>query len=158
MGRAVWDELQPKKNSKKKNYHKKKVNLLAQFSPSSSHQPLVFASLPVPSPLLPSVPALLASLHSLLLHLRQVAQCSVPCPFFADIACHYVSLYMSLISLPPPSLLLPKENWAIFLHLQAFECAGRGWMARTRTRWMAIFRWWFCFTVRGITSHASHFA
>ena len=48
------------------------------------------------------------------------------------------------------------KNWAIFLQLQAFECAGRGWMARTRTRWMAICRWRFCFT--GITSHASKFA
>jgi len=27
-----------------------------------------------------------------------------------------------------------KENWATFSHLQAFECAGHGWMVRTRTR------------------------
>jgi len=61
------------------------------------------ASLPFPPPLLPSLPALLASLHSLLLHNRQVAQCSVSCPFLPDIACHYVSLCRSLIS-PSPSL------------------------------------------------------
>jgi len=24
-----------------------------------------------------------------------------------------------------------KENWAMFLHLQAFKCVGREWMART---------------------------
>jgi len=42
------------------------------------------------------LPALLASIHSLLLYLRQVAQCAVPCLFLADIACHYVSLYRSL--------------------------------------------------------------
>ena len=79
-----------------------------QLSKSSPHQPPVLASLPFPSPLLSSLPALLVSLHSLLLHLRQVAQCSVLCPFLADIACHYVSLCRSLISLPPPSLLFPS--------------------------------------------------
>jgi len=57
-----------------------------RLSPSPPHQPPVLASLPFPPPLLPSLPALLASLHSLLLHNRQVAQCSVPCPFLADIA------------------------------------------------------------------------
>jgi len=81
-----------------------------QLSPSSPHPSPVLASLPTPSPLLPSLPALLASLHSLLLHLRQVAQCSVPCPFLADIACLYVSLCKSLIFLPPPSLLFPSER------------------------------------------------
>ena len=38
---------------------------------------------------------------------------SVPCPFLADIAYHYVSLCRSLISLPPPSFLilsLPGES------------------------------------------------
>jgi len=52
-----------------------------------------------PPPLLPSLPALLASLHSLLPHNRQSRTVSVPCPFLADIACHYVSLCRSLISL-----------------------------------------------------------
>ena len=46
-------------------------------------------------PIPPPLSALLASLHSLLLHLRQVVQCSVPYPLLADIACHYVSLYRS---------------------------------------------------------------
>jgi len=27
-----------------------------------------------------------------------------------------------------------KENWAILSQLKTFECTGRGWMARTRTR------------------------
>jgi len=45
-----------------------------------------------------------------------------------------------------------KENWAIFSQLQAFECAGHGWMARVRTRWMAICRWQFYFTEA--TTHA----
>jgi len=81
-----------------------------QFSPSSPHPSPVFASLFTPSPPLPSLPTLLASLHSLLLHLRQVAQCSVPCPFLADIACHYVSLCRSLIFLPPPSFLFPSAT------------------------------------------------
>ena len=40
----------------------------------------LFLFLPPP---IPSLPTLLASLHSLLLHLRQVAQCSVLCPFFS---------------------------------------------------------------------------
>ena len=79
-----------------------------QFSPSSLHPSPVLASLPIPSP--PSLPTLLASLHSLLLHLRQVAQCSVPCPFLTDIACHYVSLCRSLIFLPPPSVLFPSAT------------------------------------------------
>jgi len=57
-----------------------------------------------PSPPLPSLPALFASLHSLLPHLRQVAQCCVPCPL-TDIACRYVSLCRFLIFLAPPSLL-----------------------------------------------------
>jgi len=60
--------------------------------------------------LLPSLPALLASLHSLFLHNRQVAQCSVPCPFLTDIACHYVSLCRSLISPPSPSLHFPSAT------------------------------------------------
>ena len=81
-----------------------------QLSPSSPHQPPVLVSLPIPSPLLPSLPALLASPHSLLLHLRQVAQFSMSCPFLADIACHYVSLCRSLISLPLPSLLFPSAT------------------------------------------------
>jgi len=76
------------------------------LSPSPPHQSPVLASLPFPPPLLPSLPALLASLHSLLLHNRQVAQCSVSCPFLADIACHYVSLCRSLIS-SSPSLHFP---------------------------------------------------
>ena len=70
----------------------------------------VLASLPIPSPPLPSLPTLLASLHSLLLHLRQVAECSVPCPFLTDIACHYVSFCRSLIFLPPPSFLFPSAT------------------------------------------------
>jgi len=75
-----------------------------QFPPSSPHPSPVLASLPIPPPPLPSLPTLLASLsHSLLLHLRQVAQISVPCPFLADIDCHYVFLCRSLIFLPPPS-------------------------------------------------------
>jgi len=77
-------------------------------SPSKEHL-TTLASLPFP-PLLPSLPALLASLHSLLLHNRQVAQFSASCPFFADIACHYVSLCTSLISLPSPSLLFPSAT------------------------------------------------
>jgi len=82
-----------------------------QFSPSSLHPSPVLASLPIPSPPpLPSVPTLLASLHSLLLHLRHVAQCSVFCPFLTDIACRYVSLCMSLIFLPPPSFLVPSAT------------------------------------------------
>ena len=79
------------------------------LSPSPPHQPPVLASLPFPPTLLPSLPALLASLHSLLLHNRQVAQCYVPCPFLADIACHYVSLCRSLIS-PSPSLHFPAAT------------------------------------------------
>ena len=35
-------------------------------------------------------------------HLLQVAQCAVPCPFLADIACHYESLCRSTITVPPP--------------------------------------------------------
>jgi len=72
---------------------------------SSPHQPPVLASDLFPSSLVPSLPALLAVLQTLLLHLRQVIQCAVPCPFLADIACHYESLYRSLIPLSPPSLL-----------------------------------------------------
>jgi len=60
----------------------------------------------IPSPL----PTFLASLHSLLLHLHQVAQCSVICPFLADITCHDVSLCRSLIFLPPPSFLFPSAT------------------------------------------------
>ena len=56
-----------------------------QLSPSSPHPSPVLASLPIPFPHIPSLPALLASLHSLLLHLRQVAQCSVPCTFLASL-------------------------------------------------------------------------
>ena len=67
----------------------------------SPQQPPALASVPIPSPLLPSLPSLFASLHSLLLHLRQVAQCTMPSPIFADIACHYVSFCRSLI--PHPS-------------------------------------------------------
>ena len=70
-----------------------------QFSKSSPHPSPVLASLPIPSPPLPSLLTLLASLQSLLFHLRQVAQCFVSCPFLTDIACHYVSLCMSLIFL-----------------------------------------------------------
>ena len=82
-----------------------------QFSPSSPHQSPVLASLPIPSPPpLPSLPTLLASLHSLLLHFRQVAQCSVPCPFSNDIICHYVYLCRSLILVPPPSFLFPSAT------------------------------------------------
>ena len=82
-----------------------------QFSPSFLHPSPVLTSLPIPCPLpLPSLPTLLASLHSLLLHLRQVAQCSVPCPFLTDIACHCVSLCRSLIFLPPPSFLVPSAT------------------------------------------------
>ena len=74
----------------------------SHLSPSTPHQPPVLASLPFPPPLLPPLPALLASLHSLLLHNRQVAQFSMPCAFLADIACHYVSMCRHLISLSPP--------------------------------------------------------
>jgi len=72
----------------------------------------VLASLPIPSHPLPSLPALLASLHSLLLQLCQVAQCPVSCPFSADIPCHCVSLcsLRSLIFLPPPFLLFPSAT------------------------------------------------
>ena len=49
--------------------------------PSFLHPSPVLASLPIAPPTLPSLPSLLASLHSL----RQVAQCSVQCPFLADI-------------------------------------------------------------------------
>jgi len=44
-----------------------------QLSSSSPHQPPVLASLAFPSPLLSSLPALLASHHSLFFRLRQVA-------------------------------------------------------------------------------------
>ena len=81
-----------------------------QFSLSSPHPSPVLASLPIPSPPLPSLPTPLSSLHSLLLHLRQVAQCSVPCPSLADIACHYVSLCTSLIFLPPPCFLFSSAT------------------------------------------------
>jgi len=81
-----------------------------QFSPSSPHPSPVLASFPIPPPPLPSLPTLLASLDSLLLHLCQVAQCSVPCPFLTDIACHYVSLCRSPIFLPPPSFLFPSAT------------------------------------------------
>ena len=84
--------------------------LFPVFSILSAMSP-VLASLPIPPPPLPSLPALLASLHSLLLHLRQVAQCSAPCPFLTDIACHYVPLCRSLIFLPPPSVLFPSATW-----------------------------------------------
>ena len=43
----------------------------------------------------------------------------------------------------------------MFSHLQAVKCAGRGWMARTWTRRLAICRWRFYFA--RITAHASHF-
>ena len=56
-----------------------------QFSPSSSHPSPVLTSLPIPSPPLPT---LLASLHSLLLHLCQVAQCFMSCPCLVDITCN----------------------------------------------------------------------
>ena len=82
----------------------------SQFSPSSPHPSPVLVSLPIPHPPLPFLPALLASLHSLFLHLRQVAQCSVPCPFSTDIACHHVSLCRSLIFLPPPSFSFPSAT------------------------------------------------
>ena len=81
-----------------------------QFSPSSPHPSPVLASLSIPSPSPPSMPVFLASLHSLLHHLHEVTQCSVPCPFLADISCHYVSLCRSLIFLPPPSFLFPSAT------------------------------------------------
>ena len=34
----------------------------------------------------------------------------MPCPFLADIACHYVSLCRSLIFRPPPSFLFPSAT------------------------------------------------
>jgi len=71
---------------------------------------LLSSRLPIPPPPLPSLLTLLASLHSLLLHLHQVAQCSVSCPFLHDIACHYVSLCRSLIFLSPPSFLFPSAT------------------------------------------------
>jgi len=75
-----------------------------QLPPSSPQQPSVIASLPFFSP--PPLPAR-TSLHSVLFHLCQVAQCAVPCPFLADIAFHYLSLCRSLIPLPPPSRFFP---------------------------------------------------
>ena len=50
------------------------------LSTPSPQQPPVLASPPLDSPLLPSLPSLLASLHSLLLHLRQVAHCAMSYP------------------------------------------------------------------------------
>jgi len=51
------------------------------------------------------------STHSLPCSRRTTGpHCSVPCPFLADIACHYVSLCRSLISLVPPSLLFPSAT------------------------------------------------
>jgi len=47
------------------------------LSKPSPQQPAVLRSLPIPSPLLPSLSSLLALLHSLLLYLRQVAKCSL---------------------------------------------------------------------------------
>jgi len=38
------------------------------------------------------------------------SQSFVPCPLLADIACHFVSLSRSLISLPSPSLLFPSAT------------------------------------------------
>ena len=76
----------------------------------SPQQPSVLASPPLRSPLLPSLPSLLASLHSLLLHLCQVAQCTVKSPILADIArpvtmCLCVGLSSIFpICLPPPTL------------------------------------------------------
>jgi len=49
--------------------------------PPTPQQPPVLASLPIDSPLLPSLPSLLASPHSLLLYLRQVTQFIVPCRY-----------------------------------------------------------------------------
>jgi len=46
-----------------------------QFSPSSPHPSPVIASLPISFLPLPSLPALIASVHSLLPHLRQVTEC-----------------------------------------------------------------------------------
>jgi len=46
----------------------------------------VLASVSFPSSLLLSLHVLLASCHSVLLHLRQVAQCAMSCPFLTDIA------------------------------------------------------------------------
>jgi len=82
-----------------------------QLPPSSPQQFPVLASLPFPSPLLLrlSLPALLA-FYSLLIHLCQVAQCAVPCPFLTNITCHYVFLCRSFIPLPPPSLLFPSAT------------------------------------------------
>jgi len=41
---------------------------------------------------------------------HSASRTSVPCPFLADITCHYVSLCRSLISVPPPSLLFPSAT------------------------------------------------
>jgi len=94
-----------------------------QFSPSSPHPSPVLACLPIPLPPVPSLSALLVSLHSLLLRLpsRQVAQCSLPCPFLVDIACHYVSLCRSLISLPSPSLQFPSATGGVNLRSRSFH-------------------------------------
>ena len=83
------------------------LSLVFSIFSSSVTCPRVSSYAPPP---LPSMPALLASLHSLLLHLRQVTQCSVPCPFLSDIACRHVSLCRSLIFLPPPSFLFPSAT------------------------------------------------
>jgi len=87
-----------------------------QFSPSSP----VLASLPIPSPPLPSLPKLLASLHSLLLHHSQVAQCSVPCPYLADIAYHYVSLCRSHLS-SSSFLSISFCDWGVNLRSRSFH-------------------------------------
>ena len=94
-----------------------------KFSPSSPHPSPVLACLPIPLPPVPSLSALLVSLHSLLLRLpsRQVAQCSLPCPFLVDIACHYVSLCRSLISLPSPSLQFPSATGGVNLRSRSFH-------------------------------------
>ena len=74
---------------------------------SSISCPCVF-SYSSPPPPIPAYASCVTSLF--LLHLRQVAQFSVPRPFLADIACHYVSLCRSLIFIPPPSFLFPSAT------------------------------------------------
>jgi len=123
-----------------------------QFSPSCPHPSPVLASLPIPSPPpLPSLPTLLASLHSLLLHLRQVAQCSVPCPFLTEIDCHYVSLRRSLIFLPPPSFVFPsatgESTWdpeVFVIIIIIFPC---WWLSFNKYSIYSTHAFWFCWWI-----------
>ena len=58
----------------------------------------------------PPIPARAPCVTSLLFFTFIKSHSTVPCPFLADIACHYVTSCRSLISVPPPSLLVPSAT------------------------------------------------